>query len=190
MLITLQEYKDAKGLSKSDDDAKLTVLIERVSDIIQTYLGYTLVGDPLENITEYISLDYDTDIVYLDRFPINSIVSVTEANPYSYDSTIHLPLAISLDYIFDATRGRLLRKNGYWGTGINSIAVTYTAGFTETPSALKLAVIDLVTYYHKEEYKVSRSTGGASIQNPDTSPSKQYDFPGHIKRVLDLYREL
>ena len=57
------------------------------------------------------------------------------------------------------------------------------------PADLKLAVIDLVTYYHKDEYKERKVMAGASIQNAgSTSQANNVAFPDHIKRVLDLYK--
>jgi hypothetical protein len=54
---------------------------------------------------------------------------------------------------------------------------------------LQLAVADLITYYLKDEYKERRSMQGASITNRGTSSMRDnVDFPDHIKRVLDLYK--
>ena len=70
-----------------------------------------------------------------------------------------------------------------------SIKVTYTAGYSTCPADLRLAVIDLITYYLKEEHRETRTLGGASIQNPSsTSLNDNVGFPDHIKRVLDLYK--
>jgi hypothetical protein len=52
-----------------------------------------------------------------------------------------------------------------------------------------LAVIDLITYYHKDEHKERKVMAGASIQNSaSTSQRNNVAFPDHIKRVLDLYK--
>ena len=69
------------------------------------------------------------------------------------------------------------------------ISDRYTAGYASTPEDLKLAVIDLVTYYFKEERKNRQTIAGASIQNPgSTTQRDNIAFPDHIKRVLDLYK--
>ena len=66
---------------------------------------------------------------------------------------------------------------------------TYTAGYATLPVDLKLAVIDLMTYYFKREHKERRTLGGASIQNSaTTSQADNVGFPDHIKRILDLYK--
>ena len=67
--------------------------------------------------------------------------------------------------------------------------MTYTAGYETTPEDLKLAVFDLVTYYHRNEHKQRMNQGPAAINNPgSTSLRNNSDFPDHIKRVLDMYR--
>ena len=79
------------------------------------------------------------------------------------------------------------RKN--WPGGPAAVKITYKAGYDTCPADLQLAVIDLVTYYHKDEHKARKVMAGASIQN-NTSSSQRDNvaFPDHIKRVLDLYK--
>ena len=73
--------------------------------------------------------------------------------------------------------------------GPAAVEVVYTAGYATCPDDLKLAVIDLITYYLKDEHKERRTLGGASIQNQSsTSQRNNVAFPDHIKRVLDLYK--
>lgn len=193
-LISLEEYKLAKGLSKPDDDERLNMLITNVSSIIQTYLGreFTETGN---NITEIFSLDYDASILYLDKYPVTEVVAVTEIDPYGYDSTVHFPASTS-DYFVDEAQGRLIRTNrGYWPQGPGAVIVTYKAGYVggidAVPADLKQATIDLVTYYWKEEYKPSMQTRGATLTNavPGTRGTDYSNqFPPHIQRILDLYK--
>ena len=80
-----------------------------------------------------------------------------------------------------------LYKN--WKTGPNSVKVIYTAGYSELPQDLRLAVVDLIMYYHKNEQKQRQTIAGATIQNQNTSSTRgSVAFPDHIKRVLDLYK--
>ena len=74
--------------------------------------------------------------------------------------------------------------------GPGSVKVTYKRWLSHpAPQTFNLAVIDLVTYYHKDEYKQRQTLSGASIQNQGTSgQSGNVGFPDHIKRVLDLYK--
>ena len=47
----------------------------------------------------------------------------------------------------------------------------------------------MVTYYFKDQTKSRQTIAGASIQTSTSSSQKNsVDFPDHIKRVLDLYK--
>jgi hypothetical protein len=193
-LITLDEYKLAKGLSKNDQDDRLNMLIRNASSIIQAYLGRSF-SDEDEDITEVFSLDYDARILYLDKYPVSDIVSITEIDPYGYDSSVHWPVP-SATYFLDASLGRLIRTDGgYWPQGAGAVVVTYRAGYPvgieNVPAELKQATIDLVSYYKDEEYKPSKQTRGATITNAvgtGRSGDLSTAFPPHIQRILDLYK--
>ena len=74
-----------------------------------------------------------------------------------------------------------------WNKLINGFQVEYQGGYADgTPPDLKLAVLDLVEYYTKNNSAVH--------VNRDVTPNVtqiQYiqtsNFPAHIKRVLDQY---
>lgn len=191
-LITLDEYKTYKGIAKTDEDARLQILINTASSLIQTYIGRKFIDDG-NDIQEIFNLDYDSEILYLDRYPINSVTSVTEIDPYGYDSTVHFPVPDSSYYV-DLTMGRLIRADGsYWAQGPGSVIVNYRAGYADEsliPPELKQATMDLVSYYKNEEYKPSMQTRGATITNQVGGSGRDYDtaFPPHIQRILDLYR--
>ena len=73
--------------------------------------------------------------------------------------------------------------------GPGAVEVIYTAGYTSCPADLQLAVIDLVTYYHKDEHKARQTMQGSSTANNSTSSQNDnVGFPDHIKRVLDMYK--
>lgn len=193
-LITIDEYKTAKGLSKHDEDDRISWFITSASSIIQAYLERDF-ADTGNNITEVFSLDYDASILYLDKYPVSELVSVTEIDPYGYDSSVHWPVPTS-SYYLDAAQGRLFRTGGgYWPQGPGAITVVYKAGYSGgtsvVPPDLKQATIDLVTYYRDEEWKPSKQTRGATITNPigySRGGEISTAFPPHIQRVLDLYK--
>lgn len=194
-LITLDEFKVAKKRSKNDDDEQLNWLITAASSIIQTYLGREF-SDTGGNITEVFNLDYDANVLFLDKYPITEVVSVEEINPYGYDSSVHFPVPTT-NYYVDTKDGKLIRTSGrYWPQGPGAVIVTYKAGIpggtSAVPADLKQATIDLVTYYEKEEYKPSMQTRGATLTNAVPGARGVNDFsvqfPPHIQRVLDFYK--
>jgi len=190
-LITLQEYKTAEGISQPKEDARLNVLIPSVSQLVKTYCGNSFVDFFSTNKTETFSIEWSTHLVQLTESPVNAIVSVQEATSYGGALTTltvgaqEYALNKATDCIYRTTSG------GYkpWPIGIETVKVVYTAGYSAVPADLKLAVLDLVTYYLKDEHKARQSIAGASIQNQSSSTQRDnVSFPDHIKRVLDLYK--
>ena len=190
-LITLQEYKTAEGITAPKDDARLNVLIPSVSELVKTYCGNSFVDFYSSNKTEEFNIDWGTHVVQLTESPVNAIVSVQERDSYS---SAYVTLTTgAYEYALDKTTDSVLRTlgSGYknWPTGVGAVKVVYTAGYSAVPSDLKLAVLDLVTYYLKDEHKQRQTIAGASLQNQgSTSQNNNVSFPDHIKRVLDLYK--
>ena len=191
-LVTLEEYKDAEGISNPKEDLRINALIPSVSQLVKTYCGNSIIDYYSTNKTETFNIDWNTHIIQLTESPVNTIVSVEERPSYQEDYVTLT--AANYDYYFDATTDSILRTNssvGYssWRKGVAAVRVVYTAGYAAAPADLKLAVFDLITYYLKDEYKERRTLGGASIQNQtSTTQRDNVAFPDHIKRVLDLYK--
>ena len=131
-------------------------------------------------------------MVQLTESPVNAIVTVQEREGYSSSYTTLTTGA--QEYFLDTDTDSVIRTTGgweykNWPRGPGAVRVVYTAGWATTPKDLQLAVADLITYYLKDEYKERRSLQGASMSNKTTSSLQDNaDFPDHIKRVLDLYK--
>ena len=190
-LITLQEYKDAQGLSTPKEDLKISTTIPSVSQLIKTYCGNSFVDFYSAAKTEVLNIDWATHIIQLTESPVVAVTSVQERTSYG---TAYTTLTTgSYEYFLDVNSDSLFRttSGGYknWASGVGAVKVVYTAGYSAVPADLKLAVIDLITYYVKDEHKERRTIQGASIQNPgSSSQANNVAFPDHIKRVLDLYK--
>ena len=190
-LITLATYKDAEGLSTPKEDLRINALIPSVSQLIKTYCGNSFVDFYSSNKTETFSIDWSTYIVQLTESPVNAIVSVQERQSYS-DSYATLTTG-AYEYALDKNTDSVFRTSSgsykNWAQGVDAVKVVYTVGYSAVPDDLKLAVIDLITYYLKDEHKERRTIQGASIQNAASSSQRDnVAFPDHIKRVLDLYK--
>ena len=191
-LITLAEYKESEGISSPKEDLRLNSLIPSVSQLVKTYCGNSIVDFYSSNKEEDFDVYWDTYAVQLTESPIVSIVSVQERG--SYDEAYTTLTTTDHEYYLDTRTDSIIRtsKSGNrlnWKQGVGAVKVTYKAGYASTPSDLKLAVFDLITYYLRDEHKERRTLGGASIQNqPSTSQRNNVAFPDHIKRVLDLYK--
>ena len=192
-LITRDEYKALKNLSQSvKEDGRIDALVDSVSQLVKTYCGNNIVDYYSSNKTETFNVNWDTHMVQLTESPVNAIVSVQEREGYS--STYTTLTTSDNEYFLDTDTDSVIRtttgsayKN--WPKGPGAVKIVYTAGYATAPKDLQLAVADLVTYYLKDEYKERRSLQGASMTNQGTSSAaNNVDFPDHIKRVLDLYK--
>ena len=191
-LITLAEYKDAEGITSPKEDLRINSLIPSVSQLVKTYCGNSFVDFYSSNKVEDFDIYWDTFAVQLTESPIVDIVSVQERG--GYDQSYATLTTGAYQYYLDATTDSIIRTNESgsrlnWKHGVGAVKITYKAGYSETPSDLKLAVVDLITYYLKDEHKERRTLGGASIQNQSSTTQRDnVAFPDHIKRVLDLYK--
>ena len=188
-LITLAEYKEAEGIASPKEDLRLASLVPSVSQLVKTYCGNSIIDHYSTNKVEEFNIDWLTHIIQLTESPVNSIVSVEKRDSVT-ESYTTVP---TTDYYLDKKTDSVLYVTGStyknWPRGAAAVKVTYTAGYEACPADLKLAVIDLVTYYLKDEHKERRTLGGASIQNQSTSSVRDsVAFPDHIKRVLDMYK--
>jgi hypothetical protein len=188
-LITLDEYKEFEGISSSNDDSRLEKLIPSVSQLVKTYCGNSIIDYYSTNRVELFSVKWGSSIVQLTESPLISIVSVEERDR---PTDAYTALTENTDYYLDFDTDSVIRISGKtekrWKDGPGSVKVTYKAGYSDTPEDLKLAVIDLVKYYIRDEHKERRSLAGATIENQGVTKLRSGDFPDHIQRVLDLYK--
>lgn len=194
-LITLDDYKLFEGINSTKNDDQLDALIESTSALIETYCNTKFgiyAGSP--GVTDIFDVQWDTHVVQLRYSPIITITSVQERSAYNEAYTTLLNTGGKYEWYFDSISDSVIRTNdtgsyALWPKGVGSVKVTYRAGYATLPEDLKLAVVDLVTYYFKDEHRVTRSLGTASTQNQVTSSIRDAGFPDNIKRVLDLYRQ-
>lgn len=188
-LITLTEYKDMEGIQNPKDDYNLSQLITSVSQLVKTYCGNTFVDFYSTDKVETFTIDWNTHLVQLTESPVVSVSAVETRDSV----TSSYQAVTSTNYYLDENTDTVLYVTGSsyrnWPRGPGAVKVTYRAGYATLPSDLKLAVIDLITYYYRDEYKERKTLAGATLQNPGTSSQdSSVAFPDHIKRVLDLYK--
>jgi hypothetical protein len=73
-----------------------------------------------------------------------------------------------------------------WTRQLRGYRVTYTGGYETIPADLKLAALDIVDYYIRNDAAVHTHL----MPNPNTAQIQYVsgtNFPANIKRVLDLY---
>ena len=196
-LITLDEYNTSEKMESLKDDDRLQSLITSVSQLVKTYCANSFIdyNDTTSGVdkVETFTLGWETSSVQVSESPLISVSLVEERQTYG-EAYVELDLS-AYDYYVDLDTDTIYRTStgGFknWATGPGAVRVTYRAGYSDVPEDLKLAVIDLVTYYYKDEYKPNKAFGGISITNETSSTQwRNVSFPDHIKRVLDLHKNV
>lgn len=177
-LVTLDDYKEYASIYSTDFDDKLQSLVTKVSDYVKHYCGRTFIDYYDKANAEYFDIvEYSTYPGYhfTGEFPIREVVSVEVSLDNGNTYSLHD------DFVLDRVKDAVFIGGVY--EGINAYKTTYKGGYENTPEDLKLACLDLVEYYYKEEQVPRKSQGNTILEYVMTS-----DLPSHIRRVLDLYR--
>jgi len=187
-LITLSDYKISQGITSLQHDTRLTSLIASVSQLVKTYCNTTFVDYYTNTKTDLFNISYNRAFVQLSECPIRVDTTPVVSERGSI-TELYTTLTENVDYYVDRDLDSIYKIGANWPIGPGAVKVVYNAGYLTIPADLQLAVIDLITYYHKDEHKTRQTIAGASIQNQSTTSQRDnVGFPDHIKRVLDLYK--
>lgn len=180
-LVTLAEYKAYAGISSNNQDVAINAIIPKVSELVKSLCRRTFVDFVGDAKTEVYGGGSGYKI-YLKEYPILGISSVETSSDYGATYT---ELVEFTDYVIDKEDDSIVGIHGF-PKKINGYKITYTAGYEALPEDLKLAVLDLVTYYIKNDASVHspKAPGTNSVQIEYVTSTS---LPAHIRRVLDLY---
>jgi hypothetical protein len=169
-IITLEEYKDYSSIKTPNNDPKLESLITFANTFIENYCSISCVPKILSGIkvTSHDGIDF-----LLPEMPASSVESVT----------IKGIVLGTEEYIVNLDVGYVEAVISF-PTERNAILLDYTTGLVEAPADLKVSAFELVTYFSKGNFSLTRtsSTGESS-----TSPNPVL-VPPHIKLMLDMHK--
>lgn len=188
-LITLAEYKAYKKLTKTDNDTELNFIIQAASAIVKEYCGHSFIDYYTTNKEEIFSIISGQNAVMLDEWPIKTITSVEVRSNYKEPYEVIDPVEYYVDNYCDT----IFKHSGSWPEGKGSVKVTYMGGWSQTPMDVRIACMDLVSHYFKEEYKERRAVGSSSIDNSTRFNSTKFStskWPSHVVRIMDMYRNV
>jgi hypothetical protein len=182
-LVTLTEYKAYQSITNPTEDALNTSIITKASALVKTYCRRTFVDWVSTNKVEIYN--GGDKYLYLQELPLVQLVSVEQSTDYGQTWTA---LTQYTDWIWNQQDERLVNITDYneWLYLENGYRVTYKAGYASVPEDLKLAVMDLVTYYRRNDGAI-HSTKGPGSNSVQIEYISTTNLPAHIKRVLDLY---
>ena len=179
-LVTKAEYKAYMGITSTNSDAEIDFLIPKVSDLVKTYCRRTFIDFYDEAKIEVFDGGFKQ--IILKETPVVTVNSVSYSADYGKTYTA---LTKFTDYVVRDDYVLSLNPNGF-AEQINGYKVNYFAGYETVPSDLKLAVLDLVEYYSRNNGAV-HSTRDLNPNTTQINYVASSNFPATIKRVLDQY---
>lgn len=181
-LTTKAEYKAYAGLTSTNHDQEIDILIPKVSEFVKTYCRRRFLDYVSEAKTEIFNGGHEFFI--LAETPVIQILDVEFSADYGQTYT---SLAEYQDWVLDDDVIVNIKSAGAWPQQLRGYRVQYFAGYETVPDDLKLAVMDLITYYRQNDAAVHspKAPGTNSVQIEYISTNK---LPAHIRRVLDFYQ--
>ena len=183
-LVTTTEYKAYAGINSSNQDVQIAAIIPKVSQLVKTLCRRTFVDFVDEAKTDKFSFG----LLNLTEYPVIAVDSVELS---SDNGATYTALVEFTDYVLDTETEQILPLNEYYTPNgftkrVNGYRVSYTAGYEQLPVDLKLAVLDLVTYYIKNDGAVHspKAPGTNTVQIEYITKNT---LPAHIARILDQY---
>jgi hypothetical protein len=181
-LVTLAEYKAYANISSTNQDAAIRNIIPKVSALAKNYCRRTF-NDYVDEAK--VEVFTGGNYLLLSEYPVLAVGSVESSADYGKTYTA---LTEFTDFVLDVEEGTIkpLNTTKVFTPLINGYKVTYTAGYEVLPEDLKIAVMDLVTYYLKNDMAVKsqRDAGSNTVQIEYITKNT---LPSHIARVFDLY---
>lgn len=180
-LITRAEYKAYAGLTSPNHDQEIDQLIPKVSELVKTYCKRTFVDWLDDPKLEYFNGGYQT--LLLEETPVVQILEVAYSQDYGQTYT---PLTEFQAWVLDQNYIVSVNPAGF-ARQLRGYRVSYLAGYEQLPEDLKLAILDLITYYRKNDMAVhsNKAPGTNTVQIEYVTTTS---LPSHIRRVLDFYR--
>jgi hypothetical protein len=180
-LITRAEYKAYMGITSTNQDTEIDALIPKVSEFVKTYCRRRFIDWVSEAKTEYFNGGNESFI--LQETPVLQVLDVEFSADYGQNYT---SLTEFTDWVLDDGVIVNIKSGPAWPKQLRGYRVQYFGGFEAVPEDLKLAVLDLVTYYRQNDAAIHspKAPGTNSVQIEYVSTNK---LPAHIRRVLDYY---
>jgi hypothetical protein len=165
----------------SADAEEIRRFMDAAQDLAEGYVGSVL---GRRSFVEYY--DGNTDVIRLINPRAISISEVIEngttlgVNDYKLDPTgqrLHRLTSSSLTQSTSVAYG-------YWATGVNSVRVTYVAGYAITPPAIQQGVLEIIRHLwttQRGAVNVMSRTGSGD----DFYPGATYSLPRRAMELLD-----
>lgn len=182
-LVTLAEYKTYANILGTSQDAAISAMIPRISNLVKTICRRTFldyVDDPRTEVFRGGSAR-----LYLSESPLIAVQALEFSEDYG---STYTSLVEFTDYVVDQEDSavELLAEPYKSYKRVNAFKATYTAGYETLPADLKLAVMDALMHQIRNDGAIHSTKGiGSNTTQMDYLTNAQ--LPAHIRRVLQLY---
>ena len=191
-MITASEAREyIPTLSGTADDALLNMLIGRFDAVAAGYMGYP------KQSSGTVSLESGTYIEYLNgkggrevtvtAKPVSSITSIYDDPDLDYTDSEDL-IAAS-DYTLYGDEGRIIldynATDASWSSGRRHVKVTYVAGYSSIPSAIKHAASIQVAHWYLSRSHIGKTNVSSAGQSANLM---SLDLLPEVKMALAPYR--
>lgn len=179
-LIKLADYKKYVGITSNNQDTIIEILIPRISQFVKTYCNRTFADFTYDPKVEV--LEGNSSRLILAETPVIEIVSVEYSNDYGQT---YSALTEFTDWVLDGDYILPIGVDSF-PKAIRGYKITYKAGYDPLPEDLVQAIMDLVTYYRKNDGGVN-TTKFSNTTNMQIEYISGQALPAYIKRILDQY---
>jgi len=178
-LVTLSDYKAYTGKNSTTDDAAITIIIPKASELVKSICRRSFI----DYVNDVKVEQFNSAPLLLAEPKVLQVQNVEISTDYGQTYT---ELMEYQDYVLDNNADQVVLLTNTEYSRINAFKVAYTAGYETLPEDLKIAVLDLVTYYLRND-AIANSAKSAGSSNVQITYITNNSLPAHISRVLDVY---
>jgi hypothetical protein len=202
-LLSIEELKEHLQVSGEGKDHLLEMILTRVTDEIEDYLGRHIItrttAVEATRLTEYHTAPADFYELRTLQWPIITVTTVHEEilSPRLYGASALLVEGTNYEVIKGAKPRSIIRRISYtgtpypWLTGHRAIKVVYSAGYADTANvpqrikAVALRYAEIIWDEHKRgAYGVSGQADGLGNYTRFASPTLSPDMKGSLANEM------
>lgn len=191
-LISLPDLKDQLRITATDsrEDTQLRAWLRAATNVVENITG------PLRVRPVVDVFNGGTAQIVLSDFWVNSITSVVEHYGSQSYALTEQPLGAtttSYGYTWDRDSNLLTRRDGsgnatFFAPGMNSVVVTYRAGFPVMPDDIQMATTELIRHWRNRARPYSSGPYSSGQGDDDVAMAPTYLVPNAVMEILEPRR--
>ena len=182
--VDIEEVRDDLELKSKDQDAIAKLIILAVTALMEAHCNTTF--DHSAGVLTYSAELYDGDGTTTILLRHGPLIAISELIITSGGIDDTIP---ATDYVAELFKAKItLTEGDSFIRGVQNVSVTYTAGHSTIPDAVKMAGL-IWTQYLLRKWSDNRQNVSA-ISIGDQTISYKDTMPGDVERLLSHYRRV